>query len=318
MRTFLTAAEILWHLIVMTSVYTDIITVRNIYAFSSTETQRNIQPNSAPAIDSLGHLKWKSSLEFISTMKEVSPIFQIQSGLSTVITGSQTNMKNVLQSTVAGLGSIGYISTSGLERCLNTLTYAYGYIDSSSLYDCVNSLTQLEDITTYVPPMVKFIRSSGNVFEPRAYIQTANPGKYRIYTSSLGLQGSNLSNTAINNSAVTTSGIIDIGGYRDLIIPGVSKMRIDVNIGLEHTTAGKFSTFLYTGTGPLGPLGTPVVVNYLSPPTAPIGKITYFLTAADLIARPSVLNIGHRGDLTNATTSIPSFGGIHVTLNNMD
>jgi hypothetical protein len=94
-------------------------------------------------------------------------------------------------------------------------------------------------------------------------------------------------------------------------------MRIDVNIGLEHTTAGKFSTFLLTSQGS-SPIGTPVVVNYLTLPTAPIGKITYFLTAADLIGRPSMLNIGHRGDSTNATTAIPSFGGIHVTLNNMD
>jgi hypothetical protein len=250
-------------------------------------------------------------------MKEVSPIFQIQNGLSTVITGSEANMKKVLQSTVAGLGSIGYISTSSLEKSINTLTYASGYIDSSSLYDCVNRLTQLEDITRYVGPMVKFIRSRGIVFEPRAYIQTANPGKYRIHTSTLGLQGSNLNNTPINNSEVTTSGIIDIGGYSNLIIPGVSKMRIDVNIGLEHTTAGAFNTFLLTDEGS-EPIGVRVVVNYPRPPTAPIGKITYFLTAEDFINTPNKLWIGHRGDSTNATTAIPLFGGIQVTLNNMD
>jgi len=317
MSTFLTAAEIVWHLIEMNHVDTNILTVRNIFAFSPTEWQTHIQPNSAPAIDTIGNLKWKSSLEFISTMKEVSPVFQIQNGLSTVITSAQTNMKNVLKSTVAGLGSIEYINTSGLERSINRLTYASGYIDSSSLYDCVNRLTQLEDITRYVGPMVKFIRSSGNVFEPRAYIQTANPGKYRIHTSTLGLQGSNLNNTPINNSEVTTSGIIDIGGYSNLIIPGVSKMRIDVNIGLQHTTAGTFSTFLFTEE----PIGVPVVVNYLTPQAAPLGKITYFLTTEDFINTPNKLWIGHRGDSTtgtNATTAIPSFGGIQVTLNNID
>jgi len=177
MSTFLTAAEIVWHLIEMTHVDTNILTVRNITAFRPTEWQTHIQPNSAPAIDAIGNLKWKGSLEFISTMKEVSPVFQIQNGLSTLIRAAEANIENVLQSTVAGLGSIGYISTSGLERSINTLTYASGYIDSSSLYDCVNRLTQLEDITRYVGPMVKFIRSSGNAFEPRAYIQTANPGK---------------------------------------------------------------------------------------------------------------------------------------------
>lgn len=311
MSTFLTAAEIVWHLIEMNHVDTNILTVRNIIAFRPTEWQTHIQPNSAPAIDAIGHLKWKSSLEFISTMKEVVPIFQIQGGLSTVITGAQTNMKNVLQSTVAGLS---YINTSGLERSINTLTYASGYIDSSSLYDCVNRLTQLEDITTSVGPMVKFIRSQGEQFEPRSYIQTANPGKYRIHTSTLGLQGSNLNNTPINNSEVITSGIIDIGGYSNLIIPGVSKMRIDVNIGLQHTTAGTFSTFLLSAE----PIGVPVVVNYLTPPAAPIGKITYFLTAEDFINTPDKLWIGHLGEVTNATTSIPLFGGIQVTLNNMD
>ena len=314
MITFLTAAEIVWHLIEMNHVDTNILTARNIIAFRPTEWQTHIQSNSAPAIDAIGNLKWKSSLEFISTMKEVSPIFQIQTGLSSFITGSEANMKKVLQSTVAGLG---YINTSGLEKSINTLPYASGYIDSSSFYDCVNRLTQLEDITRYVGPMVKFIRSSGNVFEPRAYIQTENPGKYRIHTSTLGLQGSNLNNTPINNSGVTTSGIIDIGGYSNLIIPGVSKMRIDVNIGLEHTTAGAFSTFLLTDEGS-EPIGVPVVVNYLKPPTAPIGKITYFLTAEDFINTPNKLWIGHRGDSTNATTAIPLFGGIQVTLNNMD
>jgi hypothetical protein len=318
MSTFLTAAEIVWHLIEMNHVDTNILTVRNIIAFRPTEWQTHIQPNSAPAIDAIGNLKWKSSLEFISTMKEVSPIFQIQTGLSTFITGSEANMKRVLQSTVAGLGSIDYISTSGLEKSINMLTYASGYIDSPSFYDCVNHLTQLEDITRYVGPMVKFIRSSGNVFEPRGYIQTANPGKYRIYTSTLGLQGSNLNNTAINNSGVTTSGIIDIGGYSRLIIPGVSKMRIDVNIGLQHTTAGTFSTFLLTAGASEEPIGVPVVVNYLTPPTAPIGKITYFLTAEDFINTPDKLWVGHRGDVTNATTAIPLVGGIQVTLNNMD
>ena len=317
MSTFLTAAEIVWHLIEMNHVDTNILTVRNIIAFRPTELQTHIQPNSAPAIDAIGNLKWKSSLEFISTMKEVSPVFEIQNGLSTFIRGAQANMKNVLQSTVAGLGSIDYISTSGLEKSINMLTYASGYIDSSSFYDCVNHLTQLEDITRYVGPMVKFIRSRGIVFEPRAYIQTENPGKYRIHTSTLGLQGSNLNNTPINNSGVTTSGIIDIGGYSNLIIPGVSKMRIDVNIGLEHTTAGKFSTFLFR-TGGSGPMGVPVVVNYLTPQAAPIGKITYFLTAADFTPWNNNIFIGHRGDSTNATTAIPLFGGIQVTLNNMD
>lgn len=316
MSTFLTAAEIVWYVIEMNHVNTNILTARNITAFRPTEWQTHIQPNSAPAIDAIGNLKWKSSLEFISTMKEVSPVLELQTGLSTLIRGSEANIKNVLQSTVAGLGSIGYISTSGLETCIDRLTYASGYIDSSSLYDCVNHLTQLEDITRYVGPMVKFIRSQGEQFEPRAYIQTANPGKYRIHTSTLRLQGSNLNNTPINNSGVTTSGIIDIGGYSNLIIPGVSKMRIDVNIGLEHTTAGAFSTFLLTAA--LDPIGVPVVLNYLTPPAAPIGKITYFLTAEDFINIPNKLWIAHRGGVANATTSIPSFGGIQVTLNNMD
>jgi len=298
-----------------TYVESDILTTRNIISFRPEETNTYIQPGSAPVIGSSGQLKWMSSLEFISSMTEFSPVYNIQTGLSTVIQNVLTDKDKIIQSTVGGLGNSSYISTPQLVRDMGTLTYTHGYISSSALYDCINSLTSLKSITESIGPMVKFVRSRGERFDDRAFVKTANPGSYRIYTSSLGLQGSNLKNTAINNSAVTSSGVIDIEGYRNLIIPGVSKMRIDVNIGLEHTTAGKFSTFLYTG---LGPLGIPVVVDYLTPPTAPVGKITYFLTAADLIGRPSVLNIGHRGDSTNATTSIPSFGGIHVTLNNMD
>lgn len=298
-----------------------LITARTIIAFRPEETNTHIQPDSAPVIGSSGHLKWMSSLEFISSMTEFSPVYDIQPGLSTVIQNVLSDRDKIIQSTVSGLSKSSYISTSQLLKDMGALTYTHGYISSSALYDCINSLTSLKSITESVGPMVKFVRSQGERFDDRAFVKTANPGSYRIYTSSLGLQGSNLRNTAINNSAVTTSGVIDIGGYRDLIIPGVSRMRIDVNIGLQHTTAGAFSTFLYSGLGPLATLGTPVVVNYITPPTAPVGKITYFLTAADLIGRPSVLNIGHRGEatsVTNATTSIPSFGGIHVTLNNMD
>ena len=304
----------------MSFIDTSLLTVRNVTAYNSKERQTHILSNSAPAIDSIGYLKWKNSFQFISEMNEFTPTYAIQSGLSSVITPADENIKNLLQSTFSGLPNTGYLNSGGFEKYLKNLTYSYGYIQSSSLNDCINRLTKLEDITLYVPPMVKFIRSSGNVFEPISYIQTANPGKYRIHTSTLGLQGSNLINTPINNSVLTTSGIIDIGGYSNLIIPGVSKMRIDVNIGLEHTTAGAFSTFLL-GSQDLEPLvhiGTPVVVNYLTPPAAPIGKITYFLTAADFINTPNKLFIGHRGNSTNATTAIPSFGGIHVTLNNMD
>lgn len=307
----------------MSFIDTSLLTVRNVTAYNSKERQTHILSNSAPAIDSIGYLKWKNSFQFISEMNEFTPTYAIQSGLSSVITPADENIKNLLQSTFSGLPNTGYLNSGGFEKYLKNLTYAYGYIQSSSLNDCINRLTKLEDITLYVPPMVKFIRSSGNVFEPISYIQTANPGKYRIHTSTLGLQGSNLINTPINNSVLTTSGIIDIGGYSNLIIHGVSKMRIDVNIGLEHTTAGAFSTFLLGSEAlaplvPSGTIGTPVVVNYLTPPAAPIGKITYFLTAADFINTPNKLFIGHRGNSTNATTAIPSFGGIHVTLNNMD
>jgi hypothetical protein len=299
---------------------TDIITARNIVFFRPDETNTHIQPSSAPAIGSLGQLKWMNSLEFINSMKETLPIYELQPGLSTIY---KSIKKDIIESLLNGVAET-YLTNTELSRSIETLTYTVGYINTSALYDCINSLTNLSNITDSVGPMVKFIRGTGQRFENRAFVKTANPGSYRIYSSTLGLQGTNLNNTLINNSGVITSGIIDIGGYRDLIIPGVSKMRIDVNIGLQHTVAGKFSTFLLTAQAltplvPSVPIGTPVVVNYLSPPPAPIGKITYFLTAADFINTPNKLWIGHRGDLIhNATTSIPSFGGIHVTLNNMD
>lgn len=294
----------------------DIITGRNIIFFNPEERNTHIQPASAPVIGSLGHLKWLSSLEFINYMKETLPIYELQPGLSTVHQNTQRDMLANTRSTVAGIGSMSYISTSSLARSMGSLTYTHGYISSSALYDSINKLTNLKNITDTIGPMLKFVRGSGKRFEDRAFVKTANPGSYRIYSSTLGLQGSNLSNATINNSGVTTSGIIDIGGYSNLIIPGVSKMRIDVNIGLQYSNMGKFSTFLLSA--PSVPIGTPVVVNYISPPSAPIGKITYFLTAADFTNTPNKIWIGHRGDSTNATTSIPSVGGIHVTLNNMD
>jgi hypothetical protein len=304
-------------------VESDIITTRNIIFFKAEETNTHIELDSAPVIGSSGKLKWMNSVDFINSMKETLPIYELQPGLSTIHQNTQRDMLTITRSTVAGIGSMSYISTSGLERGMGTLTYTHGYISSSSLYESINKLMNLRNITDTVGPMLKFVRGTGQRFENRAFVKTANPGSYRIYSSTLGLQGSNLTNTAINNSGVITSGIIDIGGYSNLIIPGVSKMRIDVNIGLQYSNLGKFSTFLLSAQSstPLVPsihIGTPVVVNYLSPPAAPIGRITYFLTAADFINSRNKIWIGHRGDGTNATTSIPSFGGIHVTLNNMD
>lgn len=290
---------------------TDILIARNIVSFRPEETNTHIQPSSAPAIGSLGQLKWMTSLEFINSMKETLPIYHLQDGLSTVYQSIKRDTRENLLNGVAR----NYVHDDLLYRTVETLQYTYSYNNTSALYDCINTLTDLSNITDSVGPMVKFIRGNGQMFENRAFVKTANPGSYRIYSSTLGLQGSNLSNTTINNTGVTTSGIIDIGGYSNLIIPGVSKMRIDVNIGLQYSNLGKFSTFLLGS----APIGTPVVVNYLTAPSAPIGKITYFLTAADFINTPNRISIAHRGDSThNVTTSIPSFGGIHVTLNNMD
>jgi hypothetical protein len=309
---------------------TNILHVRNIFA-------PNVAPNSAPAIGPYGHFNWKSPLEFISSMGAVSSLTEMYFGLSSLSSICDYNIKDLLRSTVIGIGSSGYTSTSAVSDTATSLCYTHSYISSSSLYECVNNLTQLNYITSNIGPMVKFVRGDGYRFEPRGYVKTANPGFYRIYNSTIGLQGSNLLNTEIISDVTTPSGIIDIGGYRNLINEA-SKMRIDVEIGLEITEAGVGSgagagalktirTFLYAS-DPREIIGTPVVFDYKQ--LGKLGKITYFLTYADLASRPATLKIGHycysdafdplgAGERAgSATTNIPSNGGIFITLNNMD
>ena len=140
---------------------TDILAARNIIFFRPEETNTHIQAYSAPVIGSLGRIKWLSSLEFISSMKETLPIYDLREGLSTVHSNVQRDTIANRKSTVAGIGSISYISTSGLTKAMATLTYTYGYISSTVLYDCINTLTDLQHITDAIGPMVKFIRGSG-------------------------------------------------------------------------------------------------------------------------------------------------------------
>lgn len=291
---------------------TNILHVRNIFA-------PNVAPNSAPAIGTTGSFIWKSPLEFISSMGVVSSLTEMYSGFSSISSIHDSNMDHILQSTVSGLSASGYVSSSMVTKTLTSLSYTDSYISSSALFACINNLDQLPWIIDNVGPMVKFIRGAGGRFEPRAYVKTTNPGLYGIYTSSLGSQGSNLANTSVAPNVTMPSGIIDIGGYRNRLCAS-SKMRIDVELGLQVTSAaqGTLSTFLVSSGG--GPIGTPVVMNYRTTEEARLGKITYFLTAADLANRPDILNIGHRFDTAVvATTNIPlATGGIFITLNNMD
>ena len=290
---------------------TNILHIRNIFA-------PNIPPNSAPAIGTDGSFKWKSPLEFISSMGAVSSLSEMYSGFSTLSSICDSNTKNVMRSTVAGLSASGYVSSSLVTNTVTTLSYTHSYINSSALYDCINNLDSLPSITNNVGPMVKFVRGAGHRFEDRAYVKTANPGLYRIYTSTLGLQGSNLANTSVLPNATITSGIIDIGGYRNKLCAS-SKMRIDVELGLQVTGGGgTISTFLYDAAASACVIGTPVVLDYTS--LGKLGKITYFLTYEDLASRPTTLNIGHCCDSAAAvvTTNIPYAGGAHITLNNMD
>ena len=78
----------------MSFIDTSLLTVRNVTAYNSKERQTHILSNSAPAIDSIGYLKWKNSFQFISEMNEFTPTYAIQSGLSSVITPADENIKN--------------------------------------------------------------------------------------------------------------------------------------------------------------------------------------------------------------------------------
>jgi hypothetical protein len=291
--------------------------IRDVFAFNANSGEI-IQADSVPVIGYEGHLEWKSSLEFISSINIPSlnttvlgALSMIQPGLSTLSTVYFSTTASFLTSTTQGLGSLpngtDYISSSKLLFTIDRLSGDYGYISSTTLYDCINRLGNLNSIT----PLL-----NAGSFGTGGYVSTLHPGEYKIYQSSLRLQGTNLTNTPINTSPLTVTNI-DIGGYIPHIVAS-SKMRIDINTNftLTHPTSVQrnFTSFLTLYNGNLQI--SPITMNYTATSMS-LPSMTFLLNASQLTT--PTLQLKCTTDSSGSiTTLLPTLGGIHITLDNTD
>jgi len=295
----------------MSSLDTTFLTIRNVIA-KNPLTGLSIQEGYIPVIEKQGALGWKNPYEFLSTVSIptmnitfLQALNSIQPGLSSLSTVFYSTLEWRMVSSVEGLSNSGYLRISNLYDSLDRLGDR-GYISTQTLYNCINRLGDLKSIST--------------TFSNVGYVSTLHPGEYKIYQSSLGLQGNNLAQT-VNALApnFTQSAIIDIGGFSSHIV-GSSKMKIEVNTNIwaTHTGAGQttMSTFL-TAAGQTSVIGAPVVMTY-NKSSASLGNATFLLNSND-IQGTNMLQLCHsltRGGTIE--TTIPLTGGIHVTLDNTD
>ena len=303
---------------------TNILRIRDVFALNASNADF-IQPMQIPIVGQKGQFRWYSSLEFLSsisiptTSTNVLDLLQsIQPGLSSL----STTLNTVIPSTVTGLGSSGYVSTSYLQNQINELSYTYKYISATTLYDCFASLGDMQRIGNELGPMIMGSNLNGG------YVSTINPGQYRIYRSTVSLLGTNLGKIAIDNNTVYTSCEIPIQGFQSSIV-STSKMEIDIQTNMNINFWNGLNDVCYVSTTLINsftglPVGRPTKMDipvYQS--NVYVGNVKYLLRPTDLTPYPSSLILRHSlydstNDPCEITTMIPGTNGIFVTLDNLD
>jgi hypothetical protein len=285
------------------------------------DTEQAIPDNYIPVIGGQGVVKWKEPYEFLSTVSIptlsnsfVGMLGMIRPGLSSLSTVFYSALTSTMTSTVAGLGSIGYVSSSKLYTEIQGLGDR-GYISSTTLFNCINNLGNLSNLAASMKFTDGVARNFGNV----GYVSTLHPGEYKIYQSSLGLQGINLNAVNVTAGQIVQSAVIGVGGFTKHIV-GSSKMKIDINtnLGITYTNSDQtfISTFLMTNFS-TSPVGLPVVMP-CNNNSANLANVSFLLNSND-IRNNSTLKLCHSsGRPGTITTSIPLSGGIHITLDNTD
>jgi hypothetical protein len=309
--------------------------IRDVYALN-TENGDYIQPASIPVIGDAGKIEWLSSIEFLSTISVptlgatiLELLGSVKPGLSSLSTVIHSTTTSYIRSTVAGLGSLpngnDYISSTKANALLAGLAANYGYISATTLYDSFNHLGNMGVITSNLGVMAMFLGGQRSNLS-RGYVSTMNPGQYRIYKSTLGLQGVNI-NASMDNTSIVTSATIDIGGYRNNIVD-TSHLRLDIDANIlagfidNNSYATTLSSFLYNVTSSR-PIGDPVRVSFNNS-SIPQGNVSFLLKSNDLTPFPTNLQLRHRVTIVNPaspfmlSTNIPQIGGIFATLDNTD
>lgn len=303
------------------TVDTTYLKIRDVFAFNANSGEV-IQRDSVPVIGYDGHIDWKSSLEFISTVSVptlsttlVGALSLIQPGLSSLSTVYCSTSVSFIKSTVAGLGSLqngnDYVSTSKLYDTVARLSGDYGYVSSTMLYDCINSLGNLSQIGGFLG----LASNLGNV----GYVSTIHPGEYKVYQSTLMLNGANATGLIITSAAAFSPTIIDIGGYMSHLV-GSSKMKIDIttNLTLTHAASGSRIFQIYLSQNDT-PIGIPVILSDTGT-SLYIPNVSFLLKSQDINPTIPLQLSCYTDSLTQGTltTLIPIVGGIHITLDNTD
>jgi hypothetical protein len=312
------------------TVDTTTLKVRDVFCLNSNGDY--IQPQSIPVIGNFGKINWLSSIEFFSSISVpilsttiLDILASVRPGISSLSTAFGTAMTNGFRSTVAGLGSSDYVSTTGLNTRITQLSYDSGYISSTTLYDCFTNMADMQQITGKIGPMVKFLSGVGSNLSG-GYVSTMNPGNYRIYKSTMGLSGTNVNRT-MTDGEIFGSATIDITGFNTKIVNS-SYLRLDVNANITLGYSGNgplitsFSTYLVNASNPSQIVGTPVRLSF-GGSNAMIGNLSYLLSSNDLVPYPNLVQIRHRlingvGSNASLRTQIPEVGGVFVTLDNTD
>lgn len=303
------------------TVDTTYLKIRDVFAFNANSGEV-IQRDSVPVIGDGGHIDWKSSLEFISTISIptlstniIGALSLIQPGLSSLSTVYFSTTASFITSTVVGLGSLpngnGYVSTSKLYSTVAHLS-GQGYVSSTMLYDCINSLGNLNQISRFLNLPNRTINNVG-------YVSTINPGEYTIYQSTLQLNGDNATNVAIDTTKVLLTSI-DIGGYLSHLVDA-SKMRIDIttNLTVTHSTSSQRVFKLYLGQQNF-PIGIPIIINYTGT-SVYLPYASFLLKKTDVSGAVGSLQLFCESESLSPgilNTLIPTIGGIHITLDNTD
>lgn len=296
-------------------------------------TSDYIQAESIPIIGQQGQFQWRQPLPFLNAITvptvdctALDILQTVQPGISTMSTIQASTLTSYLISTVGGLGTSQYVSTSYLNSALDSLSMTHGwYVSSTTLFDVVANLGNLAVIGNLGP----LPNATGGSNLSGGYVYTQNAGLYTRYQSSLGGGGDQRLLTLA--AGIGQAGkIIDITTYKTKFI-NTSKLTFDIFTGTTVTgaTAGTaISTFLFvTGTGGILPttptlVGDPVVYTVpTGATTLSIPSVRFLLLSSQITAAgsPASVSIGYRANAAvSLQTNIPTSGGVFVTLDNTD
>ena len=191
---------------------TNILRVRDVFAINPQNSQF-IQPGEIPMIGLNGQLRWYSSLEFFSSISVPTAstsvlgiLLSVPEGLSSLSTAITTVTNDIVTSTVAGLGSSDYVSTSYLENIITLLSQDRKYISATTLYDVIANLGNLPWIGDNGGPMALL---GSNFAAGSGYISTLS-----LFSTVIGLGSSGYLSTSAFQAALAST-VVGLGttGY---------------------------------------------------------------------------------------------------------